>query len=929
MSRIPASTTIALAVMLPTCAAALGLGEIQARSYLNQPLAAEIPVTADVADELAGLTVTLASPETFSQYGLPRPTFLGDLRFTVTEGSGGGVIRVTSTRPVAEPFVSLLLDVRWAQGRLLREFTVLLDPPDFASAAAVEQSVETPVAAPAEPVRAVPAVSPPPASGESAPVPPPAQAAAPRPGPADTHLVARNETLWGIAEQYRPDGADINQMMVSIYRANPEAFAGNINRLRAGAVLRIPEGSSVQGLGRADAATEVGRQNREWRGAAGTAAEAPARLELVPPPETAPATPPGETAARKDEALQAELEESRRQIQVRDAELKALRDRVAALEGEVAVEAEPAPTAPPVAPPADEGVTAETPAEAPAETPIERPAETAPPAAVAQPAPARPTPEKGPGLFSRIGDLLLSPWLWIPAALVLVGALFVARRRSGAEEPGTWTPPATRTGATRDAAEAGSASSTMIVHEEPARASGRFERRALARGDDELPLERTISTDAPVNLDQADPLAEADFHMAYGLYDQAADLLTAAVGREPGRRDLRLKLLDVFFVWENRDGFLKEARALRERIGNDADPDWKRVLIMGKQLCPNEALFAGAAAQEAAEMDLDLSGDSGGDVDLELGGDTGALDFDLGGDFASDVDTGAATRIAEPTWRGSTAQTQEIPTIEVPAFDTAVTRESPTVQNAALTSTIETPTIETRTGDSTMETPTMEVSHAAAGTGATARLHIPGADERADQTAEIDLEDLGLDLTGLDDAARDMATGLQEALPEDAASLDFDLSTGSASAEGEESTAEMEKGPPLTHLTNAISKSGVFKGVAESPEDTVEQPRTGGSPLSAELSATNDDLEALNLDIDFSVDPGAQSDLTATSLRAIGAKGPDDATMTEVGTKLDLARAYLDMGDPDGARSILNEVIDEGDPDQRQAARQLLDGLDS
>ncbi len=917
MSRIPASTTVALAMLLPACAAALGLGEIQARSYLNQPLSAEIPVTAEAAGEMAGLTVALASPETFSQYGLPRPAFLGDLRFAVQEGADGGVIRVTSSRPVAEPFVSLLLEVRWAQGRLLREFTVLLDPPDFAGAAVATRPVQEPVAAATQSVQPAAPVSPPAETGEAAQRAPSTQAV---PG---THVVARNETLWGIAARYRPEAADINQMMVSIYRANPEAFAGNINRLRAGAVLRIPEGASVESLERGEAATEVSRQNREWRGDTGAVAEAPARLELVPPAETAPSpAPAAEAAPGAEQALQAELEESRRLLAVRDAELKALRDRVAALEqeaGEVAVEAEPAPAPPPAAvvPPPEEGAVAEAPATA------------AQPAPTTRPTPQPPAREEGAGLLGRIGDLLLSPWLWIPAALVLIGALLVFRRRSTVEEPVAWTPPAARAGAGREMADVGPAASSMIVQEEPARASGRFERRALARGDEELPLERTISTEAPVNLDQADPLAEADFHMAYGLYDQAADLLTAAVGREPGRRDLRLKLLDVYFVWENREGFLKEARALRERIGNDTDPDWKRVLIMGKQLCPTEALFAGAAAQAATEMDLDLSGDGGGEVDLELGGDTGALDFDLGGDFASDIDTGASTRVAEPTWRGATAQTQEIPTIEVPAVDTGVTRETPTLQNEALSPTIETPTIETRASDTTMETPTMEVSRAAGETGATARLHTPGADERADQTAEIDLEDLGLDLTGLDEAARDMATGLQEALPEDAAGLDFDLSAVGASPEGEESTAEMEKGAPLTHLTNAISKSGAGRAAPESPEDTVEQPRSGKSAMDSGLSATSDELESLNIDLDFASGEDAQSELTATSLRSIGSRGPEDATMTEVGTKLDLARAYLDMGDPDGARSILNEVIEEGDPAQRQEARQLLDSLGS
>ena len=94
----------------------------------------------------------------------------------------------------------------------------------------------------------------------------------------------------------------------------------------------------------------------------------------------------------------------------------------------------------------------------------------------------------------------------------------------------------------------------------------------LPRGDEETLLERTISTDGPVNLDQSDPLAEADFHMAYGLYDQAADLLTAAMAREPARRDLHLKLLDVYFVWENREGLPeggpRAARARRHGFGS-------------------------------------------------------------------------------------------------------------------------------------------------------------------------------------------------------------------------------------------------------------------------------------------------------------------------------------------------------------------------
>ena len=295
----------------------------------------------------------------------------------------------------------------------------------------------------------------------------------------------------------------------------------------------------------------------------------------------------------------------------------------------------------------------------------------------------------------------------------------------------------------------------MIVIEEPGPRHRwlRAPRRA-ARGDDETPLEKTISTDGPVNLDQSDPLAEADFHMAYGLYDQAADLLTAAIASEPARRDLHLKLLDVYFVWENREGFLKEARALHERVGNETDPDWKRVIIMGKQLCPTEAMFAGAAAPAADEMDLALTADSGGTVDLALG-DAGGLDFDLSGDVGVDLDSDALHEGVAPR---SSRRPRKFRRWRRRGSTLASTMETPTIESQTISSTLETPTIESPLGE----------THAGDANGRDRRRAWGPAQATSarDQTAEIDVEDLGLDLTGLDDAARDMATGLQEALPE-------------------------------------------------------------------------------------------------------------------------------------------------------------------
>ena len=109
--------------------------------------------------------------------------------------------------------------------------------------------------------------------------------------------------------------------------------------------------------------------------------------------------------------------------------------------------------------------------------------------------------------------------------------------------------------------------------------------------------DETISSETAVNLDQGDPLAEADFHMAYGLYDQAADLVRIAIQREPDRRDLKLKLLEVFFVWGNKEQFLATARELADSRGESAPGEWEKIVIMGKQIAPEDPMFSDGGAR--------------------------------------------------------------------------------------------------------------------------------------------------------------------------------------------------------------------------------------------------------------------------------------------------------------------------------------------
>src|SRR5688572_1745433 len=159
---------ISAVLLTPMAALGLGLGEIRLNSSLNEPLSAEIDLVAATPEELATLNAQLASPEIFSRYGLDRPAWLNTLEFTVGRGQDGrSVLLVRSRDSISEPFVSFLIDVNWPRGRLLREYTVLLDPP--AMLAPGESPAAAPMAAPTTTPQQPAAASPAP----EAPQPPP------------------------------------------------------------------------------------------------------------------------------------------------------------------------------------------------------------------------------------------------------------------------------------------------------------------------------------------------------------------------------------------------------------------------------------------------------------------------------------------------------------------------------------------------------------------------------------------------------------------------------------------------------------------------------------------------------------------------------------------------------------------------------------
>lgn len=252
----------------------LGLGEIKLKSTLNQPLYAEIQLTQtkDLTDR--EILVGLASAADFARVGVERPGFLGDLKFQVVMEPGKGpLVRITSSKAVVEPYINFIVQAQWPSGKLLREYTVLVDLPTYGGD-------EAPSVAPAvsRPTPNVPKVE---TQLNEAPEAPrarvnrPSAAAtprpkAPRPAPVDTPPVeakpsgdtygpvADNDTLWKIARANRPSGASIQQTMLAIQKLNPDAFInGNINLLRKGQTLRLPAADAAAEVAASDAARQV------------------------------------------------------------------------------------------------------------------------------------------------------------------------------------------------------------------------------------------------------------------------------------------------------------------------------------------------------------------------------------------------------------------------------------------------------------------------------------------------------------------------------------------------------------------------------------------------------------------------------------------------------------------------------------------------
>jgi pilus assembly protein FimV len=234
----------------PWIAHAAGLGNLNVRSSLGQPLLAEIELLSVGKEDLATLDARLASQEAYRQADLQYGAVLTGVRLSIEKRPNGApYIKAVSTRPVNEPYVNLVVELNSSSGRFTREYTALIDPPGYAPP-------QTMAAAPPAETRPAPPPAPPAAVASPA----PARAAAQQYGP-----VKRGETLGKIAANVKPEGVSLEQMLVGLFRSNPDAFINNnMNLIRAGATLQIPERGQLAEIPRRDAAQEVRVQTTDW-----------------------------------------------------------------------------------------------------------------------------------------------------------------------------------------------------------------------------------------------------------------------------------------------------------------------------------------------------------------------------------------------------------------------------------------------------------------------------------------------------------------------------------------------------------------------------------------------------------------------------------------------------------------------------------------
>ncbi len=961
------TAAVASALVLTSAAHAAGLGKLTVLSALGQPLRAEIELTAVSGDEASGLTAKLASPEAFKAANIDFNPALLSLRFNVEQRGGRQFIRVSSTQPLNEPFVDMLLELSWNNGRLVREYTFLLDPAELratqsAQVAASESARPRTETAPAAASPAAPAAERPRRAARAETVEsakPAAETAVP-----SRYRVKRGDSLGRIAAQLKPVDVSLDMMLVALYRANPDAFIGNnMNRLKSGRILTVPSGDAVRGTDDTEAhgvvvahaadfnayrnklagqvgASEPVKTPEPGQGAAGkitakveerpTAAnESQDKLRLS---KAAPTLPSGKgTTMSTEDRIAKEKELADAQTRVRELERNVSDlEKVATIKSKAGAEAEKNASAP-------ANVAATPPASQPTSQPAPQKLPTIKPAAK----PAAAPPE--PGLMDFIMDNLTL--VGGGAAALLLGGLLVAQRRK------------------KKVVKVVPEPSILGVPSEPAHSM------FAETGGQSVDTNNSVfnSSFAPsasqLDTNEVDPVAEADVYIAYGRDAQAEEILKEALRTHPERYPVRLKLLEIYAARKDQRAFETQAAELYSMTRGQGD-EWAQAAALGLTIDPlnplyqhtaaptgpvpsteelgqqallskelddvfsapaeqQDALLAPTAAPAAEPLDFSqhfadamataqpapapvTNAPSTEPAPME---DDHVLDFDLGGLAFEPVEPAPAPQAAA-TPAADLGGGHDLD-FDMSAFETPVAPAEPAVaadkpehdpldfsfdMDFAAPAANPVPQLEVHTDD--------DLLAPAAATAAAADI------EMANLAREFDLPDLPTELQASlppepEQPARDPLFDLD--------AMDFGLDETSRA----ESAASIPTAALDEHLFDIPATPAPADAPFAEPDRIVLEPATpqfdiGGFDLDLPADGSLPLPEVQSLSEPQFETPAAPAEPAALS-----------AAHMEMETKLDLAIAYQEIGDKEGARELLEEVIRGGNPEQAARANSM------
>ncbi|MEN5218954.1 FimV/HubP family polar landmark protein [Pseudomonas pudica] len=883
---------------------ALGLGELTLKSAQNQPLDAEIELL-DVRDLTAAeVAPSLAPPEEFSKAGVALPTYLEDLTFTpVINPNGKSVLRVTSSQPLPEPVVKFLVQVMWPQGRLLRDYSVLLDQAK--------------------------------AQGDK----PAAGNVAPAVTAAGSYTTQRRDTLWQIAAR-NTQGGSIQQTMIAIQALNPDAFIGNnINQLKVGQVLRLPDQQQIQNIAQGEAIAEVAEQYAAWREGRrlgprarqldatrrGAAEAAPARiaqgdnLRLVSPGNQAGADQAKalndklavaqeslDTSRRDNEELKSRMADLQSQLDKLQRLIELKNNQLARLEAQGAT----APAQPVVKP-------------APAAV------DNAPkPVPAAEVAPAG---QPGSVVDEIMGNPLLLGLIAGSAFLVLLLLLLLLARKRKAQQEAEKHLRMARAleeeqgagfdsdSASFDGVEVSAPSVTLSPAVVAASA-------AAATAAEKTSVPAVEAQPEP----QADPhaalLAEVEQCVAEGRLNRAADLLEPAVAAAPQRDDLRLKLMDVYARQGDQSAFVEQERKLPTSEPNSA-------AVAGlKERYPAMLGLAAAglgAAALAAEMDEQYVQELLQDQpETPVVADVAAEEVPA---FEPEV---AAEPEAVAQSEPDAALEPEVDLdAELDAFDEVPTLDAPGLDEQDLDSAFDLSLGDYLPEQDPLATPLLDESVAQQPV-----VDEPVLDEPVLDTAQPEDQPFAVDAELQADADAEFEAMLAQAETQPAVDLsDFDLDVSEPVAPAAPAADDANPVDVAAELA-AFDSEPAFDPLSEFdlPSDfdlslSLEDDSPAAKSFASELDDVNAELDKLSQSLES---PSLEPHFTSEDALAQPEPEPLDdldfdffSGSDEVATKLDLARAYIDMGDNQGARDILDEVVKDGDDSQRQEAEDMLSRL--